>query len=86
MTRKPQRVSVTIDRLVLRGFAPDQRDAIAAGLTAELRAQFADPEAARQFGANRSVASLRAPPLQAGAKPQQTGERAGRALARSVRP
>ena len=84
MTR-PQRITVTIDRLVLQGFAPTERDAVATGLAAELRAQFADPAAARQIESSRSQASLRAAPVAAAAKPQQTGARAGRALARSVR-
>jgi hypothetical protein len=82
---KPQRVTVTIDRLVLRGVAPAERDAITAGLAAELHAQFADPAAARPIESSRSIAQLRAAPIAAAASPQQTGVRAARALARSVR-
>jgi hypothetical protein len=86
MTR-PQRVTVTIDRLVLGGFASTERDAIAAGLAGALRAQFADAEAVRALGGSRSLAALRAAPvaLASAATPQQAGAQAGRALARSVR-
>lgn len=88
MTRRPQRVNVTIDRLVLRGFAPEQRDAIAKGLIGELSAQFGDPANARQFETSRSLAALRARPmtLTAAARPQQIGVQAGRRLVRSIRP
>jgi len=84
MTRRAQRVHVTIDRLVLRGFPPEQRDLIAAGLTRELIAQFSTN--AQQFHASRSVASLRAAPanLAAPATPQAIGALAGRRLARSI--
>jgi hypothetical protein len=87
MTDRPQRVNVTIDRLVLRGFAPEQRDAIAAGLQAELQKQLGDPATGGQFGDSRSLASLRQRPmtLAAAAKPQQIGAQAGRQLARSIR-
>jgi hypothetical protein len=37
------RVSVTIDRLVLNGFEPDQRQALVAGLQQELARILADP-------------------------------------------
>jgi hypothetical protein len=88
MTRPSSpRIIVTIDRLVLRGFAAEQRDGIAAGLAAELQQQFGDPAAARQFADNRSLASLQVTPatLSAAAKPQQIGAHAARALARSIR-
>jgi hypothetical protein len=86
MTYRPQRVRVTIDRLVLRGFPPEQRDAIAAGLIGELQLQFADA-AVQGMGGSRSVASLRAEPLRPvrGAEPRRIGAQAGRQLARSIR-
>jgi hypothetical protein len=85
MTQRPQRVNVTIDRLVLRGFAAEQRDAIAAALTRELSDRLSDP-GAQQFGASRSLASLRAAPvnLASPATPQAIGAQAGRRLARSI--
>ena len=46
--RRPPRITLTIDRLVLRGFSPRQRDAIAGALQAELQRQLADP--AQAFG------------------------------------
>jgi hypothetical protein len=86
MTQRPQRVNVTIDRLVLRGFAADQRDAIAAGLTRELNDRLSDPANAQQFGPSRSLASLRAAPvsLTSPTTPQAIGAHAGRRLARSI--
>ena len=81
------RVTVTIDRLVLRGFAPEQRDGIAGSFVAELQSQFGDLASGNQFGDRRSLASLQAKPatLPAAAKPQQIGAHAARALARSIR-
>jgi hypothetical protein len=81
------RIVVTIDRLVLRGFPAADRDAIAAGLQAELQKQFGAPAAGGQFGGSRSLASLQQRPmtLEAAAKPQQIGAQAGRQLARSIR-
>lgn len=87
MTRRQQRVNVTIDRLVLRGFAPEQRDAIAAGLMSELSAQLSDPANGRQFETSRSLASLRGPPISLVPRttPQAIGVQAGRRLVRSIR-
>jgi hypothetical protein len=87
MTRRPQRVRVTIDRLVLRGFAPEQRDAIAASLTMELSTQLSIPENAGQFETSRTLASLRARPISpvSPATPQAIGVQAGRQLARGIR-
>ncbi|MBR0713549.1 hypothetical protein [Bradyrhizobium liaoningense] len=86
MTHRPRCVHVTIDRLVLRGFPPDQRDAIAAGLTQELVAQLSSPATARQLRVSCSLASLRTAPVQlaTSATPQAIGIGAGRRLARSI--
>ncbi|TPQ34853.1 hypothetical protein C2U70_16005 [Bradyrhizobium guangdongense] len=86
MTHRPPRVHVTIDRLVLRGFPPEQRDAITAGLTGELIAQLGNPATAQQLRASRSLASLRTAPVQlaAAATPQAIGAGAGRRLVRSI--
>ena len=86
MTQRPQRVRVTIDRLVLRGFAVEQRDAIAAALTRELSERLSDSAGAQQLGASRSLASLRAAPvnLASPTTPQAIGAQAGRRLARSI--
>jgi hypothetical protein len=85
MTQRPPRVNVTIGRLVLRGFAAEQRDAIAAALTDELQRQFSDRAAVQEFG-SRSVALLRAAPIRVarGAEPRQIGAQAGRRLGGSI--
>jgi hypothetical protein len=85
MTRR-QRVHLTIDRLVLHGFAAGQRDAIAAALTRELSNQLSDPAGARQFGSSRSQAVLRAAPINVtpAATPQAIGAQAARRLVRSI--
>jgi hypothetical protein len=86
MTDRPPRVRITIDRLVLRGFAAEQRDAIAAALTTELTDRLSDPANAQQFGSSRSLASLRAAPisLASPATPKAIGMQAARRLARSI--
>jgi hypothetical protein len=83
---KAPHVNVTIDRLVLRGFAPEQRDAIAAGLHAELRRQLSDPTISAEFTANRSIASVRAAPITVGTalKPGRIGSRAAQRMVRSI--
>jgi hypothetical protein len=55
----PRRINVTIDRVVLRGFAPDARDGIAAGLEAELREQLTGSAQAASFATDRSQAVLK---------------------------
>jgi hypothetical protein len=87
MTR-PQRVTVTINRLVLRGFAPHERDAVAAGLAAELRAQFGDAQAVRGLGGSRSIATIRSRhDAPAGnPKPVKIGAAAANSMVRSMKP
>jgi len=82
MTRRPQRVHVTIDRLVLRGFPPEQRDVIAAGLRRELIALFAAPERRHAFGTSRSVDKLR--PERFAMAPTSTPGNVGAAAARRI--
>jgi hypothetical protein len=89
MTRRPRpRINVTIDRLLLRGFPAEQRDAIAAGIAAELQQQWQDPAVVDRFGSSRSLDTVRAHPIRlaAEARPQQVGAQVGRAIARSTRP
>jgi hypothetical protein len=81
---RARRITVTIDRLVLRGFAPAQRDAIASALQAELARQLAEP--GQGFGPSRSLAAVRAELMRpASARPQQVGAGAAQQLARSIR-
>jgi hypothetical protein len=82
MTRRPQRVHVTIDRLVLRGFPPEQRDVIAAGLARELSDLLATPEGRRALGSSRSVARLQ--PERFATTPASTPGDVGAAAARSI--
>ncbi len=48
-SRPSAKFHVSIDRLVLRGFAPEQRQAIAQSLRNELARQLAEPESAQAF-------------------------------------
>jgi len=78
--RAPRHVNMTIDRLVLRGFTPEQRDAIVAGLQAELRLHLAAlPDHALR--SSRSVAAMRADPIAAPSQPRQIGRAAARHIA-----
>jgi hypothetical protein len=82
--RESRRINVTIDRLVLRGFTPEQRETIAAGLQAELRRHFAElPNHALRR--NRSVAAIRADPIPAQSQPQQIGSAAAGHIAAGLR-
>jgi hypothetical protein len=76
----PRRINVTIDRLALRGFTPEQREAIVAGLQAELRQHFSElPDHA--LLRNRSMAALRADPIPPQAQPRRIGRAAARQIA-----
>ena len=79
MTHRPQRVHVIIDRLVLRGFPPEQRDVIAAGLRRELINLLAAPEGRRALGTSRSVARLQ--PKRLATTPKSTPVDVGAAAA-----
>lgn len=56
--RSLARVHVSIDRLVLHGFAPHQREALAQGLQTGLARLFADPMLAGSLGESRNLALL----------------------------
>lgn len=62
---KPQRVTLTIDRLVLDGIAPAQRQAVVAALAAEMERCLAVPGAAYALGAGRHLASVPVQPVRA---------------------
>ena len=87
MDVSPLHIRVTIDALVLRGFAPEQRQALTAGLQAELRRLLSDPENAAALGGSRAIARLPASKLQVDAKtsPRRMGALAARQVARMVR-
>jgi len=87
MSPRAPRVRVTIDRLVLRGFRAEQRDAVAAALQAELQRQFGDSFTLQALGASRSIGSLSPKPINmpATAAPRTIGTQAARRLVRSLR-
>jgi hypothetical protein len=53
-----KRVTLHIDRLVLRGFRPEDQHGIAEGLQQELGRMLADPQVARRLTAGGDVATL----------------------------
>ena len=80
------RMRVTIDALVLRGFAPEQRQALTAGLQTELGRLLSGPQNAAAFGRSRAVDSLPNGRLRvaAGTSPQRIGSLAARHIVREV--
>jgi len=76
---KGARVSVTIDRLVLRGMDPAARTAFVDGLRGELARVLADPAVRAEMQASR-----RTPVLRLGQMPLAAGPSAARSLGRSV--
>ena len=77
-----------IDRLVLRGFEPRQRHAVAQGLQAELARQLAEPGAAQQWVSRGDVAHVAAGVVRIvpGAQPAAVGVQAARSVARKPQP
>jgi hypothetical protein len=67
------RVRLNIDQLVLKGFEPAERKAIAEGLQAELTRFLADPATRAQWARSR-----RTPVLKLGALPIESGPSGGR--------
>jgi hypothetical protein len=76
---KSPRVSVTIDRLVLRGMDPAARTAFVDGLRRELVQVLADPAARAEMQGSR-----RTPVLRLGQMPLGEGLAGARSLGRSV--
>jgi hypothetical protein len=76
------RARVTIDRVVLKGFGPEQRQALVAGLRRELSRMLADP-AARAALKSRQVPALRLAPI-ALAPGLAGGRSLGAGLARGI--
>ena len=82
-----KRVVVHIDRLVLKGFRPEDRHAIAAGLQQELGRVFADREAVSLLRAREDVSRLQVGgvPIAPGSKPQRVGENVAQGIGREIR-
>lgn len=80
------RVVVHIDRLVLKGFRPQDREAIAAGLQEELSLAFAVPDAARSLTAMGGVSRLQVGgvAVDRGTTPQRVGERVAQGIGREI--
>ena len=76
---------LTIDRLVLHGFTPAQRDAVVAGFRAELARLLAagDPGLGGHFGDSRAAPELSVAPRRNGGS--GVGEAAARQLAQGLR-
>jgi hypothetical protein len=82
-----KRVIVHIDRLVLKGFRQEDRQAIAEGLRRELTRLLAYPTTTNRLGSLGNVARLQAGQIHPArdAKPQQVGVLAGRAIDRGLK-
>ena len=79
------RVILHIDRLVLRGVAPEQRDALVGALREELGRRLADP-AFREGLLSRHVARGEAAPLASRhASAENLGRQSGRLIAKGIR-
>ena len=82
-----KRVIVHIDRLVLKGFCPEDRHAIATGLQQELGRVFADREAVSLLRALGDVSRLQVAgvPIEQGSKPQRVGENVAQGIGKEIR-
>ncbi len=82
-----KRVVIHIDRLVLKGFRPEDRHAIAAGLQQELGRVFTDREVVSLLTAARDVPRLQVGgvPVEHGSKPQRVGESVAQGIGREMR-
>ena len=79
------RVILHIDRLVLRGVAPEQRDALVGALREELGRRLADP-AYRKALSSRQVAGVGPAPLAVrGASGEGLGRQSARLIAKGIR-
>jgi hypothetical protein len=78
-----RRVIVHIDRLVLRGIGPADRETVAESLTRELGARFADGGAAARLAARGNSAHVNAGRV-GGGSPAAMGRFAARGIARKV--
>ena len=81
-----KRVVVHIDRLVLKGFRPEDRHAIAVGLQQELGRVFADGATISGLRDMGDVERLRVNgvQLEQGAKPQRVGESVAQGIAKVI--
>lgn len=76
MTQRPRRrIIVNVENLVLKGFRPEDRHAIAQGLQDQLTQLLSEPQMAQRLANHGFIPHLRVPPVTTGsnAKPQQIG-------------
>ncbi|MEO8718838.1 MAG: hypothetical protein ABI423_11535 [Burkholderiales bacterium] len=80
-------VIVHIDRLVLKGFRPEDRHAIALGLQQELGRVFADREAVSLLKARGSTAQLQVTGVQIehGLMPRRVGENVAQGIGKEIK-
>jgi hypothetical protein len=82
-----RRIHVVIDRLVLRGFAPEDRRAVAQGLEEGIARLLSGPQAYAALEALGSVESLPAAPVAVdSARPRVTGLRAAASVTAALAP
>ena len=82
-----KRVVVHIDRLVLKGFRPEDRHAIAAGLEQELGRVFADREAVSLLRARGDLSRLQVGgvPVGQGWTPRRLGESVAQGIGKEIK-
>ena len=82
-----KRVVVHIERLVLKGFRPEDRHAIAAGLQQELGRVFAERDAVSLLRARGDVSRLQVGgvPVEQGSTPQRVGENVAQGIGKEIR-
>ena len=80
------RLVLHVDRLVLNGFAPHERDALTASLRTELGRSLARPETARLLASRGDAARVAVPVVRvaAASKAARVGERVAHAIARGL--
>jgi len=80
------RIVLHIDRLVLKGFDRQDRDAIAEGLRAELGRLLVTPDAAKQLMGQDGISRLNIGAVHIGqaTKPTAVGVQAARGIARGI--
>jgi len=82
-----KRVTLHIDRLVLRGFRREDRHGVADGLQQELARMLSDPETARELVRHGDASRLRlgSMTIHQGTTPQQLGTQVARSLDRRMK-
>ena len=82
-----KRVVVHIERLVLKGFRPEDRHAIAEGLQQELGRVFAERESVSLLSAMGDVSRLQVGgvPVELGTRPRRVGEKVAQGIGKEIR-